>query len=199
MTPAISTTSAPIASTRDCPSNASTDRERRGAVAMWTTLSAEIEPGRSRSARRRRTPGSRLAPLEDDLALRDIPSLFDLGEGVEVAQPRDHHHAGAVFRIDVVGNGVAVSGRAVPVQDDGTLAVEVHRRFVAVQVIEDRRQRLSAFKHGARLAAWAGHVHLEMGVGREECLLTLRITGIGAVGIRVEQLANSQSVGGLLR
>jgi hypothetical protein len=75
--------------------------------------------------------------LEDDLAFRDVSRLVHLGEGVEVAQPRDHHCAGSLFVVDVVGNRVAVSGRLLPVKSDGTLAVEVHRRLEAVDVIED--------------------------------------------------------------
>ena len=81
--------------------------------------------------------GPGLAPFEDDLALGDIATLVDLGEGVEVAQPGDHHHASAVLRVNVVGNGVAVAGRPALFQADSALAVEVHRVFVPVQIIED--------------------------------------------------------------
>ena len=62
-----------------------------------------------------------------------------------------------IFGEQVVGDAVALAGRLVAVERDRGLAVEVHRRVLAVEVIEHRRQRLAAIEHlvgGAARAAW---------------------------------------------
>jgi hypothetical protein len=73
-----------------------------------------------------------------------------LREDVEVAKGGDHDLAGSVFGVEVVGDGVALAGGAIAVENDGALAIEVRRYLVAVEVIEDRRQRLS--REGRRSA-----------------------------------------------
>ena len=54
-----------------------------------------------------------LAPVEDELALGEQPRSVDFGEGVEVAERRDHDLAFAVGREQVMGDRVALTGRAV--------------------------------------------------------------------------------------
>jgi hypothetical protein len=55
------------------------------------------------------TQRPRLAPLEDESAFGELPGAVDLGEDVEIAEPGDHHPAGAILGVDVMGNGVAVT------------------------------------------------------------------------------------------
>ena len=71
-------------------------------------LSVLIRGPAGTSASRRLTRRSRLTPLENDLTFCNVPSLIDL-EPVEVEEPCNHHQAGALLGIDVVGDGVAVS------------------------------------------------------------------------------------------
>ena len=47
--------------------------------------------------------------------------LVDFRECVEISRPCDHHHAGAVFGVNVVRDGVAITSRLAPVKDDSTL------------------------------------------------------------------------------
>ena len=99
----------------------------------------------------------------------------------------------------MVGDRVALAGRAVAVDGDRALSVEVRCRFVAIQIGEHRRECLSSFEHVCRLAAFAVHVDREARVDREERLLALGVAPVGAVGVGVEQLAHREPVGGLGR
>ena len=74
-----------------------------------------------------------LAPVEDELAFGEVPAAVDLGECVEVAERGDHDLAVAVLGEDVVRDRVALAGRAVAVERDGALPVEVRRGLVAVR------------------------------------------------------------------
>src|SRR5258708_39687088 len=96
----------------------------------------------------------------------------------------------------MVGDGIALSGGAVAVNDDGALAIEMRRYLVLLQVVKDRRQRLATLKHVGRLGPLAAHEHAETGVRSEERLLTFGVTAVGAVGVGGEQLADSQAIGG---
>src|SRR6185312_6738460 len=86
-----------------------------------------------------------LAPVEDELALGEQPRSVHFGEGVEVAERRDHDLALAVGREQVMRDRVALTGRTVTVKRDRALAVEVRGRVVLLEVLEDLGQRLSAF------------------------------------------------------
>src|ERR1700730_186701 len=160
----------------------SATRATTAATRCWFTyerIARTQARGRARrSARSRDAKGSSFAPLENDLALGDVPGFVNSGEDVEIVQPRDHHSAGAVLGEDVMRNGVAVTGRTVAVDRDGALAVEVHRDFVPVEVVEHRRQRFSSFEHVARIGARTVHVDGEPGVCREESLLALGVARI---------------------
>jgi hypothetical protein len=138
-----------------------------------------------------------LAPVEDEFALGEVPAAVELGEGVEVAEGGDHDLAVAVFGVDVVGDRVALAGRAVTLERDGALPVEVRGHLVAIEVVEDGRQRFSPMKHVGRLAAFALHVDGEDGVVGEERLLPFGVTTVGAVRVRVEELPQGKPVGGL--
>jgi hypothetical protein len=92
-----------------------------------------------------RTEKSRLAPVKDEIALGEVPALVDLGEGVEVAERGDHDLAGAAFGVDVVRDRVTLACGAVFIDRDRALAVEMRRRLVAIEVIEDGRKRFSSF------------------------------------------------------
>ena len=120
------------------------------------------------STGRRRTEGSCLAPLKDDLTVCDVPALVDFGKAIEVPQPCDHHHSYAFLDIDVVGNGVAVTGRPTFLEAHGALPVEVHRLLIAIQIREYRRQRRSSFKHVSGFGTWAVHEHRKACVGCEK-------------------------------
>src|SRR6476660_6072398 len=91
-----------------------------------------------------RAQGSRLAPVEDELALGEVPAPVELAEGVEVAEGGDHDLAAPVFGVEVVGERVALSGRARTGESHGALAVEVRRDLVAVEVVEDGCERFSS-------------------------------------------------------
>ena len=59
-----------------------------------------------------------LAPVENEIALGEIPGTVDLGEGVQVAQRGDHDRALAVGREQVVRDRVALAGGPVAVEFD---------------------------------------------------------------------------------
>ena len=86
----------------------------------------------------------------------------------------------------MVSDAVALAGRTVAVERDRALAVEVHGRLVAVEVIEHGCQCLAAFEHLRGLRALPVHVHGEVGVLGEQRLLPLRVAAIGAVRIGVD-------------
>jgi hypothetical protein len=69
------------------------------------------------------------------------------------------------------------------------LAIEVRRDLVAVEVIEDWRQRLSPVKDVGRLAASAIHVDGEDSVIGEERLLPFGVAAVGAMSVGVEEFA----------
>jgi hypothetical protein len=84
---------------------------------------------------------SRLALVEDEFTLGEVPAPVDPGEGVEVAEGGDHKIARAVFAVDVVSDRVALARGAVPIDGDRALASEVRRNLVAIEVLEDRCKR----------------------------------------------------------
>jgi hypothetical protein len=79
------------------------------------------------------------------------------------------------------------------------LSVEVHRRLVAVQVGEDRGQRLTSLQDVRRLIGLAVHVDGEDRVVGEQRFLSVGVAPVGAVRVGVEQLADRQAIGGLGR
>src|SRR5690242_10115867 len=85
-----------------------------------------------------------LAPVEDEFAFGVIPASVELCEGVEITERGDHDLVGAVFGVDMVGDRVALSARAVTVEDHGALAVEMCGGLVAVEVFEDRGERIAS-------------------------------------------------------
>src|SRR5258708_31963087 len=96
----------------------------------------------------------------------------------------------------MVGDGIALSGGAVAVNDDGALAIEMRCYLVLLQVVKDRRQRLATLQHVGRLGPPAAHEHGETGVRSEERLLTFGVTAVRAGGAGVEQLADSKAISG---
>jgi hypothetical protein len=74
------------------------------------------------------------------------------------------------------------------------LAVEVRRHLVAIEVVEDRRERFAPVQDVTRLAAVAVHVDGEDGVVGEERLLPFGVAAVGAVGVCVEELAQGEAV-----
>jgi hypothetical protein len=99
----------------------------------------------------------------------------------------------------VVGDRVALACRAVTVDVDRALAVEVRRRLVAIEVVEDGCKRFAPMQDVTRLAAVAVHVDGEDGVVGEERFVTCGVAAVGAVGVRVEELAQGESVCGFGR
>src|SRR5262245_20528692 len=141
-----------------------------------------------------RTEEPCLAPVDDEIALGEVPTLVDLGERVEVAERRDYELADAVFAEHVVRDRVALAGGVPPVDRDRALAVEVGGDLVALEVLEDGRERLPPFEHVGRLASLTFYVDGEAGVGREEGLLPLGVAAVGAVRVGVEELAQGEPV-----
>ena len=72
-------------------------------------------------------------------------------------------------------------------------------RVVAIEVVEDGRERFSPAQDVARLAAVAVHVDGEDGVVGEECLLSGRVPPIGTVRVCVEEFADGETIGGFGR
>ena len=64
----------------------------------------------------------------------------------------------------MVGDRVALPGRAVIVEGDGALPVEVCRRFISVEVLEDGRQGFSSIENAGRFGAVTVHIDGEDGV-----------------------------------
>ena len=93
-----------------------------------------------------------------------------------------------------MGDAVALAARAVAVERDRALPVEVHRGLVAVEVVEDRRQGLSAVEYLAGLGTLPVHVDDEVGVLREQRLLSFGVAAIGAMGVGVDELADREPV-----
>src|SRR5689334_7509976 len=92
---------------------------------------------------------------------------------------------------------VALAGGPLAVEHHGALSVEVSRRLVLVQGLEDGRQCLAAFQDVGRVGAGAAHVDGEASAGGEQGLLPLGIAPVGAVSVGVEQLADGETVRGL--
>src|SRR3954451_7484886 len=136
-------------------------------------------------------------PADIQPALDETPRPVGLDEAVLIAQRGDHQPAPTAVRRDVVGQAVGLPRRAVAVDPNGALAVEVHRDVVGVQVVEHGPQRLPATQIVRRLRALAGHVDDEVGVVGEERLLPLGVASIGAERVSVDQLADGQPVRGL--
>jgi hypothetical protein len=111
----------------------------------------------------------------------------------------DHDLSEPLFGEDVVGDGVALSRGAVALERDRALSVEVHRGLVAVQVGEDRGQRLTPLQDVRRLVALPVHVDGEDRVVGEQRFLPLGVAPVGAMRVGVEQLADRQAIGGLGR
>ena len=82
----------------------------------------------------------------------------------------------------------------VPVELDRALTVEVLGGLVAVEVLEYRRKCVAAVEDLRGFGALAVHVDDEVGVLREECLLSLGETAIGAMRVRVHELADREAV-----
>jgi hypothetical protein len=99
----------------------------------------------------------RLGPVDIELALGEQPGAADLDEVVEVAKGGDHQLARSVLGEQVVGQAVALAGRAIAVQGDRALPVEVGPRLVAVEVVEDRRQSLPAVELSERAEGVLSH------------------------------------------
>jgi hypothetical protein len=72
----------------------------------------------------------------------------------------------------------------------------VRGRLVAVEVVEDGCERFSSVQDVGRLGAFVVHVDGEAGVVAEERLLAYGVAAIGAVGLRVEEFAQGEPVGG---
>src|SRR5690349_9670137 len=136
---------------------------------MMSNLSQRDEPAylsaAALGASGGRWPG--LAPVEDEVALSEQPRIASLDEGVEVAQRCDHDLALAVGGEQVMRDRVALAGGPRAVEFHGVLPVEMSRRLVLVQVLENGRQCLAAVEDVGRLGARAAHVYGEAGVGRE--------------------------------
>ena len=98
-----------------------------------------------------------------------------------------------------MGDGVALARGPVTVELHGLLAVEVHRRVVAVEVVEHRREGLPSLEDVGRGLLRAVHVDGKAGVGCEERHLSLSVAAVGAVRVGVEQLADREAVGSLGR
>src|SRR5690349_14219280 len=75
---------------------------------------------------------ARLGPVDDEVALGEVPGAVDLREGVQVPQCGDHDLAFAIGRGQVVGDGVALAGCRVAVEEDRALSVEVRGGLVLV-------------------------------------------------------------------
>jgi hypothetical protein len=61
----------------------------------------------------RAVDGSRLAPIEEQVPLTEIPVTANLYEGVKVSEGSNHDLAVAVVREEVVGDRVALAASAV--------------------------------------------------------------------------------------
>ena len=82
---------------------------------------------------------------------------------------------------------------------DGDLPDEVRRGIVLVQVCKDWSERVARVQlHRGRWSLCV-HVHHEMRVRRKEGHLTVCITAIGAVRIRLDELADRKAVGRFIR
>src|SRR5712692_9505550 len=98
----------------------------------------------------------------------------------------------------MVGKRVALSRRAVAVERDGTLPVEMRGCFVPIQVGEDRCKRFASLQYVGRLTFLARHIDREARVDGEE-RLSFSVAAVGAMGVCIEQLANRDTVGGFRR
>src|SRR3954447_9932518 len=101
----------------------------------------EREPLTAPEATPLRTEHARLGPVEVEPALVEQPGAVVLEKGVPVAERRDHQLALAVLRVHVVSEAVGLARGPIAIELDRALPVEVHRRLVRVEVLEDRRER----------------------------------------------------------
>src|SRR3954447_2249311 len=138
------------------------------------------------------SPG--FGPADIQPALGEKPRPVGLDEAVLIAERGDHQAAPTAVRRDVVGQAVGLPRRAVAVDPNGALAVEVHCGLVRLQVLEHGCQGLPATQVVRRLGALAGHVDDEVGVVGEERLLPLGVASVRAEGVGIDQLAEGQPV-----
>ena len=76
---------------------------------------------------------SGLGPVDDEVAFGEVPAPVELDESVEVAERRDHDLSTILLGVDVVGDRLALTRRAVPIDGDGALPVEMRGHVVPVQ------------------------------------------------------------------
>jgi hypothetical protein len=88
------------------------------------------------SGRGRRAQVAGLVPVEDEVALREIPGLFDFREDVEVSDRSDHDLATARFCENVMSNRVALTGGGFSDDGDRALSIEVSGRLIAIEIVE---------------------------------------------------------------
>ena len=88
----------------------------------------------------------------------------------------------------MVGKTIAFAARAVAIENDCALAVEVGRGIVLVQVFEHWSQMLAAVDLLAGRGIAAVHDHHEAGFLGKERHLPSCIASVGAMGIGVDQL-----------
>src|SRR4249920_787244 len=92
-----------------------------------------------------RSRQSRLAPVEEQLTLGEVPATVNFDERVKVPERGDHDLAVACFGEEVVGDRVALAGGAVAVDRDRALAVS---NRAAGWSDEDVRREPRAGAHG---------------------------------------------------
>src|SRR4051794_30234163 len=153
--------------------------ERVAALDIWICLTPTLPLWMRRTG---------LGPVDVELSLGEQPGLVGLDEGVEIPNGRDHQLALAVFRVQVVGQAIALAGRTVALEGNRALTVEVGRHLVPVEVIEQRSQSLALPELLRGLGALAFHVDEEVGVLGEQRLLPLRVATIRAVGVGIKEL-----------
>src|SRR5487761_446187 len=91
-------------------------------------------------------------PLDHQLALGEQPGAVGLpGELIQIANERHHQGALTTYLVQVMGDAVRLTCGTVPVDHYGALPVEMHRRLIGIQVVEDGRQRLPAVQLLSRL------------------------------------------------
>src|ERR1700748_469476 len=126
------------------------------------------------TARRLTGRGPGLAPVEDEVALGEQPRAVGLDECVEVAQRCDHDLALAVGGEQVVRDRVALAGGPLAVEHHGALPVEMSRRLVLVQGLEDGGKCLTSFQDVGRVLAAAEQAGVvRAGLDPDDVLLAL--------------------------
>src|SRR5579862_4991601 len=97
----------------------------------------------------------------------------------------NHQFLLVVLEAKMMCDAISNSSGIVAIQLDTCLAVEVHRRFVLIQVVEYGRKTLSAIDDLRRYSRLGVVEYFESRVSREECHLSFRISRIGAKSISV--------------